>query len=1548
MNLDNKYLKAWLAFNQSPTEDILLNHWTTYGNPTIGTANAFNGNALQLDGQSYIKLSGLQLGGQDFYIDGLVYVDSSSPNNARLISIVNPSNGYYLVSVRKNKDNANRLDFWNNSYADVSKDNGYTNVPAVTSVGQRVHFKLIYRYSDKIFALCINDTTYIHRTNTPQYNRQSFDIYIGALPNGNQGLIGSIDELRIYDGTWFSYGNGNNLPTLEEYQQITFTADVERKVSNVARLWRYVNLGTADSLTVTGTTLTDLPETKSITGTAFYQAARAKCFDLPSTPEVWIKFDVYFDGSNRWRAYNGGANGVTGITAQTNNEISYFTNGGDNSVHSATNAAKKNQLQTVLLHMISGSSAGIIEAWVDGTKIYTYTGDVNHGQDFADIYLQSDGAGTFFSNVIISNRQLTQADGYQTFTADVERKLSNVVEFTADVERYLIEPLIVPFLMGEHFNHYIRSIIVSNSPTTFKLPKKSKVYIHATSPVDTSPRAQWRAVRIFTDTDAAGTVTGDVYATFDECERVSIQSTVSPQSILSDFTWKLRDLGGDKLDAAIEYCTGGLFTTKDELADSFLTDLDNSESNLDFLLRCCGVDLSNDDTGAVVGSDAGGGHPKTTKLIVPEPVPVEEWVVPGSGSSKYIYGLTVYFPTTGANGALTDAEKHILAGLNSVWIYQALWLIDKSCKMEFANLPTQRTRSISVKFVNETNNTLAYVAATYSGNWAIKLELCINMRVYSAIDITSEDGATSNQNDTYLDRTLAHEFTHAVMAAGIGRYSDLPLFIKEGIAEFIHGIDDEKRSSIRHITQPAQRGTLQTIFSTGGTAGDEDVYSAGYLFFRYMVRQTLERGNLPLPPSDTMYNLVISDGAIDYFGRALTDNTRATLNADTLRELVRTTSFNADVAIFDTIQIEFDFDINRAIKGKVKLFAIDTSEYFSGGGLSSSGDSAETLTPTVIPSQEIIPAAPDNTNGLQSVEISLGEQQLTDNVSFVGVVPFDIMFPVQGQYLDYVFDMRVERVQQRGVLYTCDCCVDVDQLLYTQIAYTVPPSTDWHGAGESSPTTSYANKSVLASWHATSIARTIGKTPVMQFDNFQSTVIPDEKGGATYADLIRDVFGWSSRVPTHMINVFIRNDKIYFVQRGHEARLIDLTGTKHTIPIVTHELVRMTWGSTPWSQTETREVEVYRPPDTSTSSSSSGTGGTGGGSGTGSIGGGSGSGSGSESGTGSGSGSGDITVEEPDDGGGNEKNAWLNVGKVTTEDSNGVTVTTYTYDKDGVLKKTVAEFTSKKDDKENNTKTTTNNYNSDGLIRQTSTTVRYPNDFTSNSRVITTYGYLTLADGKKFLSTEMVSEYDANDKLVDQRVTTKSPTGRGQGTSDDDAGGSSGSGNIGDDRVTPYQLAQANKTGEAAFENALGSYDSTWDKTLADYTSKMEHSTPTPAQVQELKEKFQKSFNDAFSSNHEADYYTERQSRTLNGLSLYDSSFPIHNVGKLMELTEAVRWLNRRTKETVTMTIYEYPHLIDFNDRILFNGAQYFLVSNVAMTNARVFNEQRVTFTRWY
>lgn len=165
--------------------------------------------------------------------------------------------------------------------------------------------------------------------------------------------------------------------------------------------WKYTNIGTADLLSVSGTTLTNLPETQAKLGTAFYQTSRAKCFDIPATNEIWIKFDVFFDGSNRWRAYNNNSYGVTGITTQTNGQLGFFVD--ENNKGRFDNICIANQLQTVLLHMVSDSSAGIVEAWIDGNFIYRYTGNVNKGEDFANIYLQSDGAGTFFSNVIISN-----------------------------------------------------------------------------------------------------------------------------------------------------------------------------------------------------------------------------------------------------------------------------------------------------------------------------------------------------------------------------------------------------------------------------------------------------------------------------------------------------------------------------------------------------------------------------------------------------------------------------------------------------------------------------------------------------------------------------------------------------------------------------------------------------------------------------------------------------------------------------------------------------------------------------------------------------------------------------------------------------------------------------------------------------------------------------------------------------------------------------------------------------------------------------------------
>ena len=91
-----------------------------------------------------------------------------------------------------------------------------------------------------------------------------------------------------------------------------------------------------------------------------------------------------------------------------------------------------------------------------------------------------------------------------------------------------------------------------------------------------------------------------------------------------------------------------------------------------------------------------------------------------------------------------------------------------------------------------------------------------------------------------------------------------------------------------------------------------------------------------------------------------------------------------------------------------------------------------------------------------------------------------------------------------------------------------------------------------------------------------------------------------------------------------------------------------------------------------------------------------------------------------------------------------------------------------------------------------------------------------------------------------------------------------------------------------------------------------------------------------------------RQERLIPGIVPFDTSFPIVGDDKLIEITNAIKDLNRKTKETVTLTLYDYEHLIDFNDRIALYGNEYFLVSNTLTTTPHVRDQQNLTLVRWY
>ena len=103
---------------------------------------------------------------------------------------------------------------------------------------------------------------------------------------------------------------------------------------------------------------------------------------------------------------------------------------------------------------------------------------------------------------------------------------------------------------------------------------------------------------------------------------------------------------------------------------------------------------------------------------------------------------------------------------------------------------------------------------------------------------------------------------------------------------------------------------------------------------------------------------------------------------------------------------------------------------------------------------------------------------------------------------------------------------------------------------------------------------------------------------------------------------------------------------------------------------------------------------------------------------------------------------------------------------------------------------------------------------------------------------------------------------------------------------------------------------------------------------------------------HYSSYYDEDNAQYS---SLIDTEFPVKGEEYLAILTQAIEWLNRKTQETVTLEIHanirdgvpDVEHIVDFTERIKFDGNEYFLVSNSVELNPRSL-KQTIKMTRWY
>ena len=94
---------------------------------------------------------------------------------------------------------------------------------------------------------------------------------------------------------------------------------------------------------------------------------------------------------------------------------------------------------------------------------------------------------------------------------------------------------------------------------------------------------------------------------------------------------------------------------------------------------------------------------------------------------------------------------------------------------------------------------------------------------------------------------------------------------------------------------------------------------------------------------------------------------------------------------------------------------------------------------------------------------------------------------------------------------------------------------------------------------------------------------------------------------------------------------------------------------------------------------------------------------------------------------------------------------------------------------------------------------------------------------------------------------------------------------------------------------------------------------------------------------------------TLPYSSLIDTEFPVVGSEYLQTLTREIEWLNRRTQETIMVEIrariqngiLDIDHIVDFTERIRFEGHEYFLQSNTVELTPRLLR-QTIKMVRWY
>lgn len=330
-----------------------------------------------------------------------------------------------------------------------------------------------------------------------------------------------------------------------------------------------------------------------------------------------------------------------------------------------------------------------------------------------------------------------------------------------------------------------------------------------------------------------------------------VTETATPQEVIKKFMYALdytKLSGISAVNQAVKVATDGYFTSASALINSMVKNIKASSSATNFLSNYCGIVLpynyykkngywyyststGNADTGAITGSDAGTATTKTNESIVPESGTLSYYTSDSFKSGDTTFKLATTY------SKLTSTQKFIWSALKQWWAPNSLSLIADSYGSNY----NTGSNTISIAFVSSKSSFLAQAWNTYSSTgYGYPTKVEFNMNYYPNIDTSNYNGYDTTKKQTYLDRVLAHELTHSVMSDKIRYFNKLPAYIKEGVAELTHGIDDQRPTDILSLVGDVSKlkKSLGNSTSTLVISGiGSPSYAGGYTFLRYLAKQ---------------------------------------------------------------------------------------------------------------------------------------------------------------------------------------------------------------------------------------------------------------------------------------------------------------------------------------------------------------------------------------------------------------------------------------------------------------------------------------------------------------------------------------------------------------------------------------------------------------------------------------------------------------------------------------------------------------------------------------